>query len=149
MGKGILTDPTLALMGHSLDRLSRTQQVIGHNIANVDTPQYRAKTLSFDASLEKALGASHGPAKLASSQALLGQRLGLARTHAGHLEPGAPLLLEPRIVDRENPNARIDGNTVDINQEMVELVETGLKYRAVAQLASKRLALLKTIANES
>ncbi len=132
---GILTDPTLALMGHSLDRLSRAQQVIGHNIANVDTPQYRAKTLSFDASLENALGAS-------------GQ-LALTRTHAGHLEPGAPLLLEPRIVERDNLNERIDGNTVDINQEMVDLVETGLKYRAVAQLASKRLALLKTIASES
>lgn len=135
MGKGILTDPTLALMGHSLDRLSKTQQVIGHNVANVDTPGYRAKTLSFEASLDNALGAS--------------ARLGLARTHEGHLEPGAPQLLEPRIVERDNLNARIDGNTVDINQEMVELVETGLKYRAVAQLASKRLALLKTIANES
>ncbi len=135
MGRGILADPTLALMGHSLDRLSKTQQVIGHNIANVDTPQYRAKTLSFDVSLEKALGAS--------------EQLALARTHAGHLEPGGPALLEPRVVERNNPNARIDGNTVDINQEMVDLVETGLKYRAVAQLASKRLALLKTIANES
>ena len=135
MGKGILADPTLALMGHSLDRLSKTQQVIGHNIANVDTPQYHAKTLSFEAHLESALGAS--------------QRLRLARTHAGHIEPAAPQLLEPRIVDRQNPNARIDGNTVDINQEMVELLETGLKYRAVAQLASKRLALLKTIAIES
>jgi flagellar basal-body rod protein FlgB len=132
---GILADPTLALMGHSLDRLSKTQQVIGHNIANVDTPQYRAQTLSFEASLENALGTS--------------QRLTLARTHAGHVEPDAPLLLEPHIVDRDNPNARIDGNTVDINQEMLELVETGLKYRAVAQLASKRLALLKTIAIES
>jgi len=132
---GIVNDPTLALMGHSLDRLSKTQQVIGHNIANVDTPQYHAKTLSFEASLKGALGAS--------------QRLTLARTHGGHVEADAPLLLEPRLVDRDNANARIDGNTVDINQEMVELVETGLKYRAVAQLASKRLALLKTIAAES
>ena len=132
MSKGMLVDPTLALMGNSLDRLSKVQQVIGHNVANVDTPGYRAKTLSLEASLERASG-----------------RLGLARTHEGHLEPGAPELLEPRIVERDNPNARIDGNTVDINQEMVELVETGLKYRAVAQLASKRLVLLKTIAMES
>jgi len=135
MGKGILTDSTLALMGHSLDRLSETQQVIGNNIANVDTPQYRAKTLSFEASLESALSAP--------------ERLALTRTHAGHLEPGAPALLEPQIVERPNLNERVDGNTVDINQEMVELVETGLKYRAVAQLASKRLALLKAIASES
>ncbi len=135
MGKGIVADPTLALMGLSLDHLSQTQQVIGHNIANVDTPRYRAKTLSFEASLESALDTS--------------QRLALARTHVGHLEPGAPALLEPQVVERQNPNARVDGNTVDINQEMVELVETGLKYRAVAQLASKRLALLKTIASES
>lgn len=135
MGKGILADPMLALMGHSLDRLSKTQQVIGHNIANVDTPRYRAQTLSFETSLENALDAS--------------QRLRLAQTHAGHIESDAPLLLEPRIVDRQNPNARVDGNTVDINQEMIDLVETGLKYRAVAQLASKRLTLLRTIANES
>jgi len=135
MGKGILADSTLALMGHSLDRLSETQQVIGNNIANVDTPQYRAKTLSFEASLESALSAP--------------ESLALTRTHAGHLEPGAPALLEPQIVERPNLNERVDGNTVDINQEMVELVETGLKYRAVAQLASKRLALLKAIASES
>jgi len=80
---------------------------------------------------------------------VISERLALARTHAGHLEPGAPALLEPQIVERPNLNERVDGNTVDINQEMVELVETGLKYRAVAQLASKRLALLKAIASES
>jgi flagellar basal-body rod protein FlgB len=134
---GILTDRTLALMGHSLDRLSRTQQVIGHNVANVDTPGYRAKTLSFDATLEHAMGVG------ASGQ------LALARTNARHIDPAAPALAEPRVVDRDNPNMRVDGNTVDINQEMVHLVETGLKYRAIAQLASKRLALLKTIATES
>jgi len=134
MGRGILTDPTLALIGHSLDRLTKAQQLIGHNVANVDTPGYRAQALSFDATLANALRGS--------------EPLGLTRTHAAHLSLAGGPTTAPEVVERDNA-PRLDGNTVDINQEMVELVETGLKYRAVAQLASKRLALLKTIASES
>jgi len=131
MSGSILSDPTLEVMGVALDALVKQQAVISHNIANIDTPGFLAKELPFQARLNAALQ-SRGA-------------LPLTQTHSGHLALGAPSDLMPPVTPRQGVTPRVDGNTVDINREMVDLVETSLKYRAVAQLASKRLSLIKTV----
>lgn len=135
MGQGILSDPTLGRIQAALDNLTTYQKVVSHNIANLDTPGYRAKTISpFEAQLRKALRSR--------------DTLGVARTHQTHLADVAPGELTPRVTERTGVMARVDGNTVSMDREMVELVEASLKYRALAQLASKRLLLFKTIVME-
>lgn len=44
--------------------------------------------------------------------------------------------------------AGLDGNGVDLDQTMVALAENGLQYGAVARAASKKLAILKYVAND-
>lgn len=136
MAGGILSDPTLGAIRVSLDNLTAYQKVISHNIANIDTPGYRAKTVaSFDAQLRKALRSQSA--------------LTMTRTHEGHLVNTTSPDLTPRTTERDGVIPRVDGNTVSMEREMVELVETSLKYRALTQLASKRLMLFKTIVMES
>jgi len=136
MGHAILSDPTLGRIQAALDNLTAYQKVVSHNIANLDTPGYRAKTVSpFEAQLRKALSSR--------------DTLGVARTHQTHVADTASGELTPRVTERTGVMARVDGNTVSMDREMVELVETSLKYRALAQLASKRLLLFKTIVMES
>lgn len=131
----ILNDPALRLMTVALDALSKQQAVISHNIANIDTPGFLAKEVPFKERLDAALR-SHNS-------------LPLARTHGQHLAVLALSEAMPQVTQRRGVTPRVDGNTVDINREMVDLVETSLKYRAVAQLVSKRLSLIKTIIVDS
>ncbi|MEZ4636115.1 MAG: hypothetical protein R2856_14325 [Caldilineaceae bacterium] len=44
---------------------------------------------------------------------------------------------------------RKDGNNVDIENEMLDLAETGLRYQAMTSLASKKLAMLRMVVQES
>jgi len=131
MASPILNDPMLGVMTVALDGLSKQQRTISHNIANIDTPGFQAKEVRFKERLNAALE-SRGT-------------LPLARTHYKHLHTGSAFEAITDVVERQDGTPRVDGNTVDINREMVDLVEASLKYRAVAQLASKRLSLIKTV----
>jgi len=130
-----IEDSTLVKMSHALDCLTRYQQIIAENVANIDTPGYQARTLDFAEALR--------------ARSVGRQVLPMLRTHERHL-PGADVAApnEPTTLKRNGVLGRVDGNTVDINVEMMELLETGLKYRAVAQLAAKRLGLYRAIAME-
>src|SRR4030042_3477131 len=51
----ILQDATIEAMGNYRPRLSRRQQVIASNIANIDTPGYTTKDISFHATMQELL----------------------------------------------------------------------------------------------
>ncbi|HHX64372.1 MAG TPA: flagellar basal body rod protein FlgB [Chloroflexi bacterium] len=127
-----LGDDTLQRMTRTLDHLSMYQRIIAQNVANVDTPGYKARTATFEERLS----------------AQMTDRLIMTRTHQGHIADDADAEGMERMTERPNAVSRADGNTVDINLEMSELLETSLKYRAIAQLVSKRIGLLGTIIAE-
>lgn len=132
MSESFFFDPALNTAKRALDGLAMRQECIGRNIANIDTPGYKAVDVEFEDALEQAQ--DHLTA------------LEVERTDAGHLhvaENGTPF----RVSFREGGNARADGNNVEIEQELTEMTETGIRYQTVAQLISDKLALLKTIAS--
>lgn len=116
----------------ALDGLSVRQQVISRNLANVDTPGYRAQQVKFEDTLK---------------QVFRGKRsLGLEQSHAAHLasptqQAGA------QVSQRPGGSLRADLNSVDIDVELLEMSETGIQYQALTQSVSKKLQLLKLIAN--
>lgn len=128
----ITDDPANYALKQGLDLLSRRQQVTLQNIANVDTPGYKAKAVSFKEEL----------AGLTRSVP------GLAITHHGHLQE----LAEPRGLQvTELPGGgswRNDGNSVDIDREMAQLAETTIVYSALTQQLASRLSLLRRVINE-
>lgn len=117
----------LGLIERSLDFMALRHKVIAANIANVDTPNYKA----FDLVLMEAIG--------------LGPRLSpLSLTSSGNhlpsLEPEMPRAL---LVYEKPLNYRQDGNTVDIDKEMTKLAYNNLSYNAAVQALAKLLANLK------
>lgn len=56
--------------------------------------------------------------------------------------------LSSAMVEGQSEGAGLDGNGVDLDQTMVALAENGLQYGAVARTASKKLAILKYVAND-
>lgn len=120
--------------------LSARQKLLAQNVANVDTPQYKAtdlKPLDFKNELAKASGlASEG------GQAQWGQ-LQLASTDAGHLSapPPDPSLDESTVKETEERD--ISGNTVSIEGEMMKISETTTDYELITNLYKKQIGMLK------
>ncbi len=115
----------------ALDGLSLRQQAISRNLANVDTPGYRAKTINFEDTLKRMFTGD--------------DTLPLKKTDTAHL--ASPIeLVGFQLSSRPGGSFRADQNNVDIDVEMADMSETGIQYQAVTQLVSKKLALLKTLA---
>jgi flagellar basal-body rod protein FlgB len=121
---GVNGDATLAALRLALHRASRRAALVASNLANLDTPGYRAVDLAPE------------------PQATFGPPPRLARTDAGHL-PGSGDAGRPETV-AELPAARVrnDGNTVDVDREMTLLASLQGRYQTSAELVRKRFALL-------
>lgn len=132
MSNSLITDNSTRAAKLALDGLSQRQQVISRNIANVDTPGYRAKSFEFEEALRNVFNRKKG--------------LAMTATSASHITSTTPKI-GFSVNDRPGGSVRADQNNVDIDAELVEMSETGIVYQAVSQSVSKKLQLLKTIAN--
>ncbi len=138
MGNSILTDRATQALSAALDGLSLRQQAISHNVANADTPGYKAVDVSFEAQLQRALDGQSD------------DRQQVARTNVRHLAaPQDASSSGAQTVRRFDTSLRNDGNNVDIDLEMAQLAETTLRYNALTLLASKKLGLIKNVISGS
>lgn len=123
-------DSTLGTARAWLAGLSQRQQAISDNIANIDTPGYQARRADFETELRRQLGRYAGGLAATDPRHLAGTRstdqLGLQR---------AQLLV----------SGRRDGNTVDIDNEMVTLAETQMRYQAAASALNTQFDILRTV----
>jgi flagellar basal-body rod protein FlgB len=129
-----LEDRSTRALIAAMDGLSERQRAIGNNLANVNTPGFKASDVSFARQLENALGTS-------------GAGLSMVTTDAQH-QGGVGQTGGADVVTRKDTSQRLDGNNVDMEKEMVYLTETTLHYQAVAQITSRKLAMLRTAINE-
>ena len=124
---------TIPLLEKALDLRSLKHNVIVSNIANKDTPNYKAFDLIVEEELEKVMGT--------------GKELGLEKTHQGHL-PGRMVgggAVKLKMDDTSRISMRRDGNTVDIDTEMAKLSENSLMYDSLAQIISSKFKGLKDV----
>ena len=109
-------DQDLSFVSSALKLRSQRQEVLAANLANADTPNYKAQDLDFASALRSAMGASGGA-------------LAMARTAPGHLSGGgigaggAPLLYRSML------QPSLDGNTVDPDVERAHFAENTLHYQ--------------------
>jgi flagellar basal-body rod protein FlgB len=115
---------TMKILERTLDLRAARQQVIASNIANEETPGYRAKELRF----QDALAA-------ASQQA---GHLSVRVTHEGHqnsLGFGTPV--RGQIVDAPSGDLPLDANSVNLEMEMAKLSDNALQYNTAAQIIAR------------
>lgn len=134
---GISNDPTLKVVSYALDGLSARQKTIANNVANVDTPGYKAQRVDFESQLQAAI--NHNP------------RGGIAMetTNAKHIVFAPSGNIDGIKITQQNNVMRNDKNNVDIDTEMTNLAETTLRYQALMQLAGMKISLIKTVARDS
>lgn len=109
-------------------------KVLASNIANADTPGYKARDLDFASALKKATAGGGA-----------GQGLALARTAERHLAgqaapPGAETDLLYRVPDQPS----LDGNTVDMDRERTAFADNAVRYQAALTILDRRIQGLKT-----
>lgn len=127
-------DPTIGALNTALNLRTLNQSVISSNIANADTPGYKAKAMEFEGALRDALGVEgHLPMETSDPR------------HIVHRETDP---VEPEIFDDPNGVESLDGNTVDRANEMAKLSENQLLYDASAEMLKRKLGMLKYAVTE-
>jgi flagellar basal-body rod protein FlgB len=135
MFNSINSDPTIGAVEQSLGGLSMRKDLISQNIANVDTPGYQAQEVNFEGALQQAMN--------------MGNRLPLTTTSAMHISTVPSMTGDITQVGlRQGGTERADGNNVDIDQELTQMSETGIRYQGLTSAVNIKLNLLKTIASD-
>ncbi|MBT8339135.1 MAG: flagellar basal body rod protein FlgB [Desulfatitalea sp.] len=134
MNSKTLFDGTINLAEKSLDLRSRRHALILSNIANADTPDYKA----FDLLVEKAL----------ARQVPSTDHLALKLTDPGHVPAGgaADTAIKPEKIELSTQvTLRGDGNTVDLDREMAGLATNHLQYKLASQVLIRKFQGLKNV----
>ncbi|MDD2337810.1 MAG: flagellar basal body rod protein FlgB [Geobacteraceae bacterium] len=130
-----LFGPTIDLMARNLDLRTKNQTYIAANVANAETPNYRAKTFSFEDQLKDAL-----KNKDAGSMAAV-------PANSRHIPlKGIARKIEDvdGIVDESSTSGLgRDGNGVDLEREMGRMAENQILYNASVQILAKKFDDLK------
>lgn len=118
------------LYRRSLDVFLERNLIINSNIANVDTPGYKAKDLRFEEYLKSVVeGEKYS-------------RLKLVRTSERHMQIRPYPDPHPRVY-YESTSFGEDKNSVDIDNEMMKLSENALRYRISSQFISGEFNSIK------
>ena|SRR5579862_6676492 len=133
MSSFIDTDKTVQALQFTLDGLSKRTQVATNDVANADTPNFKASEVTFEGSLRQALeGGGDFP-------------LPLKLTDGADIDPNKPAglaaIVETPLYNRVLKN---DNNNVDVDPEMTTLAESNIMYETMTQLAESKLGILKS-----
>lgn len=135
-----LDEPVHRTLSGALDGLALRESLIASNLANIDTPGYVPRSVSFEGVLQEVL--ADGAAR-ASGGPTFPTRSGMRRTDPRHLGPGRSSEASGPAVGPFAGSIRNDGNQVDLESEMAALAEAQLRFAAVGRLMTGRLGMLR------
>ena len=129
----IMNSSNFNYLARAMSAANIRQEVIAHNIANVNTPNYRKSNLAFEDLLAKEIYGTDPKNKLQ-----------MARTHLNHMPAvNMPFIAVPTVVQDHETLMRVDENNVDIDIEMATLAENQIYFNALATQMSGYVNKLK------
>jgi flagellar basal-body rod protein FlgB len=111
----VFDDVSSAALRVALTGLAQRQRVIANNIANIETPNFRAGKVQFEAALDAAVSAGRSPADV---------------------RPTVGTSLEP---------TRLNGNNVNLDQETLSNVDTNLRYQLALRGLDSKYSMLRDV----
>ena len=118
----------------ALDAAWLRNEVLAHNLANVDTPTYNRKDVDFEKYMRAALEPRDDDDTIFHLR------------HGFRFEDPEPDISDIHGVVREEYNTmamRIDGNNVDIDEEMAQMAQNTIKYNTVTQNVNSKFSKIK------
>lgn len=116
-----------AAMEKALSALWERQQIISGNIANEDTPSYKAKRLEFESVLKKELE------DVKTSRLKAKDKISALNS------------VKTTVYEQANLISRADGNNVDLDSEYIEMARTSLHYNALQAKINGEFSKLKYV----
>jgi flagellar basal-body rod protein FlgB len=123
-------DTYLGVHADALKLQSKRMEVIADNLANSDTPGYKARDIDFRAAMANA-GGGDAPVKLAT-------------TNPGHIANDPATGADANLKYRVPLAPALDGNTVDAQQEQAAFADNTVRYQATLTFLSSRFRGLMT-----
>ncbi|HZP86086.1 MAG TPA: flagellar basal body rod protein FlgB [Burkholderiales bacterium] len=114
---------------NALNVRAARSEVLASNIANADTPNYKARDMDFASVLRGAMGG--------------GSKLELVRTSVKHLSPVQGSAGAGNLLYRIPMQPSIDGNTVELDTELAQFSDNALRTQADLTFLSHRLRSLQ------
>ncbi|AFJ03460.1 Flagellar basal-body rod protein FlgB [Methylophaga frappieri] len=128
-------DAALGIHAEALRVRSQRAEMLATNLANADTPNFKARDIDFQAAL-KAANADQQSGKL-------------ERTHQQHFQVNANSVDNPAIQYRTVIQDSLDGNTVDEQVEQAQFMQNAVHYQATLEfLGGKFQSLTKALRGE-
>ena len=109
---------------------AQRQQLLASNIANADTPNYKAVDIDFNSAMQAALQQVN-PAEL-------------KLTSSSHL-PNTGTIGNADIKERASKQNSLDGNTVDMDIERAQFTENALQYEAAITLINNHFKNIASV----
>jgi len=126
-------DKSLTLLEKTMSLRSRRNDMIASNIANRETPGYRAQDVVFEKELEAAFHSDRpGPLKTTNPR------------HFDGVKREPLELVTGTQINSFNPDPKMDGNTVNLDKEMAKLAENQLMYQAAVRSVNWKFQQLKS-----
>ncbi|MBN2808384.1 MAG: flagellar basal body rod protein FlgB [Deltaproteobacteria bacterium] len=126
-----LFDSTSALLIKTAQLRTQKAKVIAGNIANVDTPGYKARDFRFAEQLRQAAAGQPGALAMTTTRA----------NHIGGLHPVSAV--QGNIGTKTNPLGGLDGNSVNLDQEMADQAINNEAFMQTIQMLKTKMAILK------
>jgi len=120
-------DKALGQMPAQLSLYSKRSSLLASNIANADTPNFKARDIDF----RNVLAAASG------------DQMALHTTRPGHIGGSASLLSDPEPMYRIPTQPSLDGNTVNTQVEQAEFAENAVRYQSTLTFLGGRFQSLK------
>jgi len=133
------TPALLSSIKQSMQALSKRQQVIAQNLANSETPGFKAReTVEPDFSALLAAQGQAGAPRVARPQV----RISSGMAALGARQPDGGTI----IADRDTGETKPDGNNVVLEEQMLKLGQVQSDFAAVTSIYRKQMGMLKTAA---
>jgi len=129
-----ITDiPILSMLRMRLEWSQARQKVLAENVANSDTPHYRARDLT---PLKFETPAEVSPATVSA--------VSLTRTEDGHMQGLAGTAAQFQSNSKTGYEVRPTGNAVNLEEEMMKVAANNMDYQAATAVYTRSIKLIKT-----
>lgn len=129
----IMSNKALDVMQRGMGAANLRQEVISHNIANVNTPNFKKSDVIFEDLLAKELDLDDTG------------RMKLVRTNDRHMPIPLNKRVKPEIELDDSTTMRYDNNNVDIDIEMASLAKNSLYFNALARQVGGQFSQLRSV----
>lgn len=149
----LISTRTIDITKLALDGLNMRQKAVSANVANVMTPGYQRKDVEFESQLREIIekdelkqyikeqnSLQYNPTSL--DAVMGGVQSGLTPQQAKYLKSDIYGNYNPQIKDDTVSGGDETGNNVDMEKEVMDLAQIGLRYNTLAGLEQKQIHLI-------